>query len=197
MQSIREHWDTCALGTTQQTGQIPYWFVGYVKMSLQNETFNLVVASVRIYCIGALQTWKSQACGSTNLALSAFKAVFSSSASPSNVFDWPSRSFLFKGPATQAKFGTKRWNKLHRAKSNGSSITLLGHSSPCMVSIVHANTLKKPGEITWQRSSMRLVNNSHFFQFNRTPASCNKVSTCRPWQMCSSGFRENMTMSFK
>lgn len=171
-------------------------FAGSIRLPLQKDKSNMLIAGMWIYCVGAVLTWKGKKGVSTKFVLIVCETVISLSANPSKICDLPVRNFLFKEAAIQTKFGIKRWNKLHRPKDIGAPhgrrifVPSFGVRCACW-KVVAPKTNNMAGMINSSCEEFA------FLQLECHTASCNNVNTCRVWPMFSSGVRRSTTMSFK
>lgn len=103
---------------------------------------------------------------------------------------WPGRWFILNGLATLANFGPERPKTFPKPKIDRISVTLVGGSSPYMVSIV----LVKTSRFCWANDLTELIHAIckilHFFRLRVTSASYNNTKTCRTASICSSGVGE-------
>lgn len=121
------------------------------QAAFAKNTSNLHAANFAMYCIGALQMWKSQQGGFTNLTLSVSKSGISSLVNPSKFCYRSFRSFLLQGAAIRVRLGTERRNTVVCPRNNSSPVPAVEYLSLLMESAVHVVTSRRPGRITWPR----------------------------------------------
>lgn len=78
----------------------------------------------------------------------------------------------------------------YKPKNDWSFVTSVRCLSPHIASIICVETLRGPGAMKCLRKSARLVNSSHLFRSNITPASYNKVRICLAWWIYWSGVHD-------
>lgn len=135
------------LPASQKSEQDKYSIsLGTIRLILQNDTSNLLVACEGVNNVVFSRTEKIWHGGSINIAIICFKTNILSSVNLSKVFGWPLQNVLFMGGNTSAKFGTRRRTTLQKRKKYLSSVTVVGCSITVMTAIVFVQVWGTLGE---------------------------------------------------